>query len=128
MRGSIKGNAHTLIDRRYRRIQCKCIFQSVSWVVFDFFRTGRYAARVVEPAKKLKFSTIIIAAIAGLVGFGVFLFIGALIASFAAGPLHVSPMEGGRGVFAMLIGIIVGVIGLVCSVCLVLILCVFVWL
>ena len=120
MRGSIKGSAHTLIDRRYRRIQCKRIFQSVSWVVLDFFRTGRYAARVVELAKKLKFSTIIIAAIAGLVGFGVFLFIGALIASFAAEPLHVSPMEGGRGVFAMLIGMLVGVIGFVGAVWLVL--------
>src|SRR5437868_14809920 len=97
MRGSIKGNAHTLIDRRYRRIQCKCIFQSVSWVVFDFFRTGRYAARVVEPAKELKFSTIIIAAIAGLVGFGVFLLLGGLIAGFAAGPLQISTLEGARG-------------------------------
>src|SRR5438477_3859023 len=120
MRGSIKGNAHTLIDRRYRRIQCKCIFRSVSWVVLDFFRSGCYRARMVEPAKKLKFSTIIIAAIAGLVGFGVFLFIGALIASFAAGPLHISTMEGGRGIFAMLIGMLVGVIGFVGAVWLVL--------
>src|SRR6266699_2181786 len=46
-----------------------------------FFRSGRYRASVVDPANKLKFSTIIIAAIAGLVGFGVFLFIGALIAT-----------------------------------------------
>src|SRR5947207_14730982 len=75
---------------------------------------------MVEPAKKLKFSTIIIAAIAGLVGFGVFLFIGALIASFAAGPLHVSPMAGGRGVFAMLIGMLVGVIGFAAAIWLVL--------
>src|SRR2546429_4211294 len=113
MRGSIKGNAHTLIDRRYRRIQCKRIFQSVSWVVLDFFRTGRYAARVVELAKKLKFSTIIIAAIAGLVGFGVVFFFGALIASFAAGPLHISTMEGARGYFAALVGIIAGVFGFI---------------
>jgi len=32
---------------------------------------------MVEPAKKLKFSTILIAAIAGLIGLGVFFFIGA---------------------------------------------------
>ena len=85
-----------------------------------FSRSGRYRASVAEPAKKLKFSTILLAAVAGLVGFGVFLFIGALIASFAAEPLHVSPMEGGRGVFAMLIGMLVGVIGFVGTVWLVL--------
>src|SRR5438477_10538876 len=75
---------------------------------------------MVEPAKKLKFSTIIIAAIAGLVGFGVFLFIGALIASFAAGPLHISTMEGARGYFAILIGMLTGVVGFVGAVWLVL--------
>ena len=73
-----------------------------------------------EPAKKLKFSTIFIAAFFGLLGFGVFLFIGALIASFAAGPLHISPMEGGRGIFAMLIGMFAGVIGFIAAVWLVL--------
>jgi hypothetical protein len=66
-----------------------------------------------EPAKKLKFSTILLAAVAGLLGFGVFLFIGALIASVAAGPLHISSMEGGRGAFAMLVGMLVGVVGFV---------------
>jgi hypothetical protein len=89
-------------------------------LLLDFFRTGRYAARVVEPTKKLKFSTIVVAAIAGLVGFGVFLFIGALIASFAAGPLHISTMEGGRGYFAILIGMLAGVVGFVGTVWLVL--------
>src|SRR5438045_8995983 len=75
---------------------------------------------MVDPTKRLKFSTILIATVAGLVGFGVFLFIGALIASFAAGPLHISTMEGGRGIFAMLIGMLVGVIGFVGAVWLVL--------
>ena len=68
---------------------------------------------MVEPAKKLKFSTIFIAAIAGLVGLGVFFFIGALIASFAAGPLHISTMEGARGYFAALVGMIAGVFGFI---------------
>jgi hypothetical protein len=75
---------------------------------------------VVEPAQKLKLSTVLMAAVAGLVGFGVFLFIGALIASFAAGPLHISTMEGGRGYFAILIGMLAGVVGFVGAVWLVL--------
>jgi hypothetical protein len=89
-------------------------------LVLDFFRPGRYCVRMVEPAKNLKFSTILIAAVAGLVGFGVVFFIGALIASFAAGPLHISTMEGGRGYFAILIGMIAGVVGFVGTVWLVL--------
>src|SRR5438874_12541047 len=68
---------------------------------------------MVEPARKLKLSTIFIAAIAGLVGLGVFFFIGALIASFAAGPLHISTMEGARGYFAALVGMIAGVLGFI---------------
>ena len=68
---------------------------------------------MIEPARKLKLSTIFIAAIAGLVGLGVFFFIGALIASFAAGPLHISTMEGARGYFAALVGIIAGVFGFI---------------
>ena len=68
---------------------------------------------MVEPAKKLKFSTILVAAIAGLVGLGVFFFVGALIASLAAGPLHISTMEGARGYFAALVGIIASVFGFV---------------
>src|SRR2546430_17144364 len=68
---------------------------------------------VVEPARKLKLSTIFIAAIAGLGGFGVVFFFGALIASFAAGPLHISTMEGARGYFAALVGIIAGVFGFI---------------
>src|SRR5205814_9866632 len=78
-----------------------------------FFRPGQYCAHMVEPARKLKLSTIFIAAIAGLVGLGVFFFIGALIASFAAGPLHISTMEGARGYFAALVGIIAGVFGFI---------------
>ena len=78
-----------------------------------FFSAGRYRAGVVEPARKLKLSTIFIAAIAGLVGLGVFFFIGALIASFAAGPLHISTMEGARGYFAALVGMIAGVFGFI---------------
>jgi hypothetical protein len=75
---------------------------------------------VVESAKKLKFSAILIAAAAGLVGFGVVSFIGALIASFAAGPLHISTMEGARGYFAALAGMLAGVLGFVGAVWLVL--------
>jgi hypothetical protein len=75
---------------------------------------------MVEPARKLKLSTIFIAAIAGLVGFGVVFFIGALIASFAAGPLHISTMEGARGYFAALFGMLAGVVGFVGAVWLVL--------
>jgi hypothetical protein len=81
--------------------------------VLDFFPPGRYRVRVIEPARKLKLSTIFIAAIAGLVGLGVFFFIGALIASFAAGPLHISTMEGARGYFAALVGMIAGVFGFI---------------
>jgi len=88
--------------------------------LLDFFRPGRYRVRVVEPARKLKLSTIFIAAIAGLVGLGVFFFIGALIASFAAGPLHISTMEGARGYFAALAGMLAGVVGFVAAVWLVL--------
>lgn len=75
---------------------------------------------MVEAAKKLKFSAILIAAAAGLVGFGVVSFIGALIASFAAGPLHISTMEGARGYFAALAGMLAGVLGFVGAVWLVL--------
>jgi hypothetical protein len=75
---------------------------------------------VVETAKKLTFSTILIAAVAGLVGFGAALFIGALIASVTAAPLHISTMEGARGYFAMLIGMLAGVLGFAGTVWLVL--------
>ncbi len=88
--------------------------------MLDFFPPGRYCARVVEPAKKLKFATILIAAAAGLLGFAVALFIGALIASFAATPLHISRMEGAQGYFAMLVGMLAGVAGFVGAVWLVL--------
>jgi len=88
--------------------------------VLDFFRPGRYRARVVEAANKLRFSTILITAITGLLGFGVVFFIGALIASFAAGPLHISTMEGARGYFAVLAGMLAGVLGFVGAVWLVL--------
>src|SRR6476661_326624 len=86
---------------------------AASLIVLDFFWSGCYRAGVIEPARELKLSTIFIAAIAGLVGLGVFFFIGALIASFAAGPLHISTMEGARGYFAALVGMIAGVIGFI---------------
>src|SRR5438128_3139452 len=73
-----------------------------------------------DPVKKLKFSAILIAAAAGLLGFGVALFIGALIASFVAAPLHISTMEGARGYFAALAGMLAGVLGFVGAVWLVL--------
>jgi hypothetical protein len=75
---------------------------------------------VIETARKLKLSTIFIAAIAGLIGLCVFFFVGALISSFAAGPLHISTMEGARGYFAALVGIIAGVFGFVAAAWLVL--------
>src|SRR6266480_4282013 len=89
-------------------------------LVLDFSSPGRYRAGVAEPENKLKLSTILIAAVAGLVGFGVIFFIGALIASFAAGALHISTMEGARGYFAALAGMLAGVVGFVAAVWLVL--------
>ena len=112
MRGSVNLTARAVIDRR-RRIHCKMSLRRVILLVLDFFRPGQYRAHMVEPARKLKLSTIFIAAIAGLVGLGVFFFVGALIASFAAGPLHISTMEGARGYFAALVGMIAGVFGFV---------------
>jgi hypothetical protein len=112
MRGSVDLNAHAIIDRR-RRIHCKISLRRVILLVLDFLRPGCYRAGVIEPARKLKLSTIFIAAIAGLVGLGVFFFIGALIASFAARPLHISTMEGARGYFAALVGMIAGVFGFI---------------
>ena len=112
MRGSVNLTAGAVIDRR-RRIHFEVSLRRVILLVLDFFWSGCYRAGVIEPARKLKLSTIFIAAIAGLVGLGVFFFIGALIASFAAGPLHISTMEGARGYFAALVGIIAGVFGFV---------------
>jgi hypothetical protein len=89
-------------------------------LVLDFFWLGRYRTHMAEPTNRLKFSTIVIAAIAGLVGFGLVFFIGALIASVAAGPLHISTMEGARGYFAVLAGVLAGVIGFIGAIWLVL--------
>ena len=112
MRGSVNLTARAVIDRR-RRIHSEVSLRRVILLVLDFFWSGCYRAGVIEPARKLKLSTIFIAAIAGLVGLGVFFFIGALIASFAAGPLHISTMEGARGYFAALVGMIAGVFGFI---------------
>jgi len=89
-------------------------------LLLDFSSLGRYRAGVTEPENKLKLSTILIAAVAGLVGFGVVFLLGALIASFAAGALHISTMEGARGYFAALAGMLAGVVGFVGAVWLVL--------
>ncbi len=89
-------------------------------LVLDFSSLGRYRAGVAEPENKLKLSTILIATVAGLVGFGVIFFIGALIASFAAGALHISTMEGARGYFAALAGMVAGLLGFAGAVWLVL--------
>jgi hypothetical protein len=75
---------------------------------------------VTEPTNKLRFATIILAAVVGSLGFGVLGFIGGIIASRSAGPLHISPMEGARGYFAVAIGMIVGLLGFVGAVWLVL--------
>src|SRR5438067_8833277 len=80
-------------------------------LVLDFSSPSRYRAGVAEPENKLKLSTILMAAVAGLVGFGVIFFIGALIASFAAGGLHISSMEGSRGYFAAIAGMVAGLLG-----------------
>ena len=112
MRGSVNLTARAVIDRR-RRIHFEVSLRRVILLVLDFFWSGCYRAGVIEPARKLKLATIFIAAIAGLVGLGVFFFIGALIASFAAGPLHISTMEGARGYFAALVGMIAGVFGFI---------------
>jgi hypothetical protein len=67
---------------------------------------------VVEPANRLRFSAILIAAVAGLVGFGVVAFLGAALASLlAAGPLHISAREGEAGYFAIAIGLLSGLLG-----------------
>jgi len=80
-----------------------------------------YHSGVVEPANKLRFSAILVAAVAGLVGFGVFAFLGAALASLlAAGPLHISSREGGAGYFAISVGMLSGVLGFVGTVWLVL--------
>ena len=56
--------------------------------------------------------TILVGAIALLIGFFVFAFIGASVAGvLAAGPLHISAMEGGRGYFAIGIGLLTGIVG-----------------
>ena len=74
-----------------------------------------------EPANKLKVSAILIAAVAGLVGFGVFVFLGAALASLlAAGPLRISAREGEAGYFAIAIGLLSGLLGFVGTVWLVL--------
>jgi hypothetical protein len=75
---------------------------------------------VPERTNKLRFSTIILAAILGLVGFGLMGFIGGIAASFAAGPLHISPMEGARGYFAVTVAMIAGLLGFVGAVWIVL--------
>jgi hypothetical protein len=68
---------------------------------------------VTERTNRLTVTTIAIAALAGLIGFALFLFIGGTIASLLAGPLHISPMEGARGYFAITIGMLAGVMGFV---------------
>jgi hypothetical protein len=76
---------------------------------------------VPERANELRFSTILLAAGAGLVGFGVLGFAGGIVASLAAtGPLQISPMEGARGYFAVAVAAIAGVLGFVAAVWLVL--------
>src|SRR5262245_42684085 len=79
------------------------------------------AFHMVEPANKLRFLAILVAAVAGLVGFAVFAFLGAALASLlAAGPLHISSREGEAGYFAIAIGLLSGVLGFVITVWLVL--------
>jgi hypothetical protein len=76
---------------------------------------------MVERGNKLAFSSIILAAVAGLVGFAVVAFLGAAIASLlAAGPLHISAREGEAGYFAIAIGLLSGVLGFVAAIWLIL--------
>jgi hypothetical protein len=72
-----------------------------------------YHRAVQERVNRLTFATIVIAALAGLIGFAVLLFIGGTVASLLAGPLHIPTMEGARGYFAIAIGIFAGVLGFI---------------
>jgi hypothetical protein len=89
--------------------------------LFSFAQADHYPSGVVERANKLRFSSILIAAVAGLVGFGLVAFLGAALASLlAAGPLHISAREGEAGYFAVAIGLLSGILGFVGMVWLVL--------
>ena len=66
-----------------------------------------------EESGRLTFATTLIAAVAGLVGFALFVFVGGMIASLLAGPMHIPVMEGARGYFAITIGMFAGVVGFV---------------
>jgi hypothetical protein len=78
-----------------------------------FGRAAANLARMAEEVKRLTFATILLAAIGGLAGFALLLFIGGVLASIAAGPLHISPMEGASGYFAVAIGLTAGVLGFI---------------
>ena len=67
-----------------------------------------------------KFVSVLLAAIAGAIGAGIFFLIGGLIGSVLAAALHISPMEGARGYFSALIGFIAGVLGFIAGAWLVL--------
>ena len=60
--------------------------------------------------KKLSVSAIIFGILAGIIGVGAGLFLGFALGSALAATLHVSPMEGGAGYFAISIALIVTVI------------------
>lgn len=60
--------------------------------------------------KKLSVSSIIFGILAGIIGVGAGLFLGFALGSALAAALHVSPMEGGAGYFAISIALIVTVI------------------
>jgi hypothetical protein len=66
-----------------------------------------------EQKNTLTFSTIVIAAFAGLAGFALLFFIGGAVASLLAGPLHISLMEGAQGYFAIAVGMIAGLVGFI---------------
>ena len=60
--------------------------------------------------KKLPVSAILFGILAGIIGVGAGLFLGFALGSALAAALHVSPMEGGAGYFAISIALIVTVI------------------
>jgi hypothetical protein len=60
--------------------------------------------------KKLSVSAILFGILAGIIGIGAGLFLGFALGSALAAALHVSPMEGGAGYFAISIALVVTII------------------
>lgn len=57
--------------------------------------------------------TILVAMVLGLIGGAISFFLGAAAASVFAGATHMSNMEGARGYFAVAIGLVTGIVGMI---------------